>query len=61
MGYDNARYEQFLSNAFPGEEEKFYKYGKWGGGATDADEFNHLSPEEREKIKDYLKKNNLWS
>ena len=59
MGYDNQKYEQFLRSAFPGETEDFYKYGKWGGGVEESEEYNNLSLEEKNKIEIYLKKNNL--
>lgn len=59
MGYDNARYEQVLREAFPGKTEAFYKYGKWGGGMIESEAFRNLSSQEQDKIKNYIENNKL--
>lgn len=59
IGYDNVRYEHFLRDAFPGEQEAFYKYGKWGGGISDSEAFKKLPVQEQNEIKKYIKNNNL--
>ena len=43
--------EERLRSAFPGQSEDFYKYGKWGGGATSSDAFLKLENIEPDKIK----------
>ena len=39
MGSHVDKMEERLRSAFPGQSEDFYKYGKWGGGATSSDAF----------------------
>lgn len=59
IGNDNAKYEGFLRDAFPGEKEEFYKYGKWGGGISDSEAFKKLPVQEQDEIKKYIKDNKL--
>lgn len=59
IGNDNAKYERFLRDAFPGEKEEFYKYGKWGGGISDSEAFKKLPVQEQDEIKKYIKDNKL--
>lgn len=51
--------EKNLRDAFPGESEDFYKYGKWGGGATLSGAFNKLPQNEQKQINIYLSNNKL--
>ena len=50
----NPRYADILRLAFPNESEEFYEYGQWGGGATDAWDFQKKSDEEKLLIGNYL-------
>lgn len=59
MGGHIEEVEDLLREAFPGKEQDFYEYGKWGGGATESDEFKDLNNEEKRDIINYLKKNGL--
>ena len=59
IGSHVDKMEERLQSAFPGQSEDFYKYGKWGGGATSSDAFENLTQSEKEKINEYLIKNNL--
>ena len=59
MGSHVDKMEERLRSAFPGQSEDFYKYGKWGGGATSSDAFLKLTKSERDKIIEYLTNNNL--
>lgn len=34
--------EELLRQAFPGRNEEFYEYGKWGGGAFNSEVFEEL-------------------
>lgn len=54
MGGHIEEVEDLLREAFPGKEQDFYEYGKWGGGATESDEFEKLSESEQSRILDYL-------
>ena len=51
-------YERLLRQLFPGYDEKYYIYGKWGS-LTKTKAFKQLSPLEKRKIKKYLRQNNL--
>lgn len=51
--------EGILKDAFPGESDDFYNYGKWGGGATNSSAFEELSKEEQKSIINYLGSNKL--
>lgn len=59
MGSHIGEMESRLRSTFPGQSEDFYKYGKWGGGATDSKTFGELPKKEQRKIKNYLKRNGL--
>ena len=59
MGGHIEDIEDLLREAFPNENEDFYEYGKWGGGATDSPEFEELTDEEQRNIIQYLRNNNL--
>lgn len=59
MGGHADEMEQLLRDAFPGQSEDFYNYGKWAGGGYESDEFKALSMDERLKTYDYLKQTNL--
>lgn len=48
--------ETLLRNAFPGESEEFYEYGKWGGGLVNCEAFMGLSKDEQIIILEYLNK-----
>ena len=37
MGEHVAEMDSLLRGAFPGQDEEFYEYGKWGGGAFNAE------------------------
>jgi hypothetical protein len=52
--------ESILREISPGQDEKFYEYGKWGGGAMDSKAFNKLPIEERLAIEDYLRELRLY-
>ena len=54
MGQHVEEMEQLLRDAFPGMEEEFYEYGKWGGGAHASDAFRGLSFDEKTIIATYL-------
>ena len=54
MGQHVEEMEQLLRDAFPGQSEEFYEYGKWGGGALNSDAFEKLSEEERGRVEEYL-------
>lgn len=60
MGNNMDEYEIYLRNAFPGEKNEFYIYGKWGGGAYNSDDFKTLSVDERMNILSYLHDNRLY-
>ena len=47
--------ESILREIFPGQDEKFYEYGKWGGGAMDSDSYYNLPKETQDSIEEYLK------
>lgn len=59
MGQHTDIMEDILREAFPGESDDFYNYGKWAGGATDSSAFRELSQEEQQEIKDFLKEHKL--
>ena len=42
------------------DPDKFYEYGKWGGGAFDSTAFDELSFEEQNEIIDYLSSVGLY-
>nr|WP_195460417.1 hypothetical protein [Alistipes sp. D31t1_170403_E11] len=46
-------------DAFPGQDEDFYEYGKWGGGAMNSDEFTQLPKYKQHNTEVYLKKHDL--
>ena len=54
MGQHIEEMEQLLRDAFPGQSEEFYEYGKWGGGAFNSDAFRQLPVEEQNAIWAYL-------
>ena len=56
MGQHIEEMEQLLRIAFPGMEEEFYEYGKWGGGAFNSEAFRQLPAEGQDAIWDYLEK-----
>ena len=55
MGQHVKEMEQLLREAFPGMDDDFYEYGKWGGGAFNSDKFDQLSKEEQDAIEEYLR------
>ena len=55
MGQHVEEMEQLLREAFPGMDDDFYEYGKWGGGAFNSDKFDQLSKEEQDAIEEYLR------
>lgn len=55
MGSHVDELETMLREAFPGESDEFYEYGKWGGGAFDSSAYYDLSSSERNEINKYLK------
>ena len=61
MGSHIDELETMLREAFPGESDEFYEYGKWGGGAFDSDAFDELPLSEQYKIIQYLQNNGLMS
>lgn len=54
MGQHVEEMEQLLREAFPGMDDDFYEYGKWGGGAFYSDAFRQLPVEEQNAIWAYL-------
>ena len=56
MGEHVAEMDSLLRGAFPGQDEKFYKYGKWGGGVFDSEAFRKLPADEQDAIWEYLEK-----
>lgn len=59
MGGHIDQVEQLLRSAFPGQDEDFYEYGKWGGGAMNSDEFTQLPKYKQHNTEVYLKKHDL--
>ena len=59
MGNHIDEIETILRECFPGQEEKFYEYGKWGGGLQHTEAFKELSRGERRSINKYLRKEHL--
>ncbi|MBO5312279.1 MAG: hypothetical protein J6A91_09545, partial [Bacteroidales bacterium] len=59
MGRHVDEMEELLRESFPGRDEEFYEYGKWGGGAFNSDGFKELSSQEKNQIITYLKRNGL--
>ena len=59
MGSHVERWKNVYEVLSPVQSEDFYKYGKWGGGATSSDAFLKLTKSERDKIIEYLTNNNL--
>ena len=60
MGNHVAEMEQLLRQAFPGESNDFYRYGKWGGGAYNSTAFRNLPYAEQSAVQDYLRKQGLY-
>lgn len=60
MGSHIDEIESILRECFPEQDEKFYEYGKWGGGAMDSEAFNKLPIEERLAIEDDLRELRLY-
>lgn len=54
MGGNIDELEQLLRDAYPGESEEFYDYGKWGGGAMNSEEYEKLPDVEKDAIESYL-------
>ena len=59
MGGHIEEIEELYREAFPNEDEEFYEYGKWGGGAINSQEFENLSDIEKEEIMNYLMEQDL--
>ena len=55
MGEHVEEVEQLLRDAFPGMDDDFYEYGKWGGGTFNSDKFDQLPKEEQDAIEEYLR------
>ena len=60
MGQHVEEMEQLLREAFPGMDDDFYEYGKWGGGAFNSDKFDQLPFELQKEITDYLSNIGLY-
>ena len=45
--------EELLKQAFPGRDEVFYEYGKWGGGAFNSEVFEELPFERQKSIENF--------
>lgn len=52
-------FQALLRAAFPGQNEKFYNYGCWGGGLTNTNAFQNLSNEMRRTINTYINNKGL--
>lgn len=60
MGEHIEETEMLLREAFPGRDEKFYEYGKWGGGAFNSDAFEKLPLDKQQEIYNYLSNLQLY-
>ena len=64
VAYTNNGSEEMLKilnrECFPGYEEEFYEYGKWGGGAFSSTAFEELPMEEQKAIENYLRQLGLY-
>ena len=60
MGEHIEETEELLRQAFPGRDEEFYEYGKWGGGAMDSNVFKQLASMEQLAIIVYLSELGLY-
>ena len=54
MGRHVDEMEELLRESFPGRDEEFYEYGKWGGGAFNSSAFDTLPIEVQDSIQLYL-------
>ena len=61
MGQHVEEMEQLLREAFPGMDDDFYEYGKWGGGAFNSYAFNELPIEMQDEITEYLSDIGLYN
>jgi hypothetical protein len=59
IGNHIDQFESILREAFPGESEDFYNYGKWGGGIFNSSAFDALPGGEKRDVRRYLKDNDL--
>ncbi len=55
MGRHVDEMEELLRESFPGRDEEFYEYGKWGGGAFNSKAFDNLNKEDQNRIYSYLR------
>lgn len=60
MGEHIEETETLLRQAFPGRDEEFYEYGKWGGGAFNSEAFEKLPLDEQQEIYNYLSNLQLY-
>ena len=59
MGAHVDEIENILRECRPGQDEKFYEYGKWGGGLQHTEAFKELSKSEQRHINNYLRREHL--
>ena len=52
--------ENLLRKAFPYQDNDFYRYGKWSGGAYNSPAFDNLPQTEKDAVKGYLRKQGLY-
>ena len=52
--------EELLRESFPGRDEEFYEYGKWGGGAYNSSAFAVLPFEIQKSIENFLRGSGLF-